>query len=693
MKVLTVGGGPAGLYASLLLKKARPDADVTILERNPAGATYGWGVVFSDRTLAEFREADPPTSDAITERFVLWDAIDVRYRDEVIRSGGHVFAGIARVALLGVLQRRCQELGVRIRYVEELFDVADLAGHDLVLAADGVHSSIRDAHAKVFRPRLETGSSRFIWFGARLPLDSFTFIFRENEHGLFQVHAYPYDGEHCTFIVETDQATWERAGLDRADETGSIAYCERLFAEDLRGARLRSNRSTWIAFVTVRNRTWRHGNVALLGDAAHTAHFTIGSGTKLAMEDAIALAGAVERHGDDIENALADYEQARKPVVERFQDAAAESRTYFENTRRYVHLEPMPFAFHLLTRSGRIDHSTLRLRDPAYVDRVDRWFAGAPLAPPPLFTPLALRSLELPNRSVAVVRPKRRQAVRDAAVSGAGLVVTEIAAVSAEGRITPESPGLSRDEHVDGWRDLVEEIHRTGARAAIPVGHAGRRGSTRPRDDGLDRPLREGGWTLLSASPLPYTARGRVPQEMLEADLSRVRQEFVSAARRASATDADALLVHMGHGYLLASFLSPLTNERPDQYGGSLENRITYPLEVFRAVRQAWPEDRPVGAVVSADDWAPGGWSPDDAVALAAALRAAGCDLVMPVTGQTVPGGRPRYGRGFLVPYADRLRNEARIATVAGGGITTTDQAHTILAGERADLCVLDPSP
>jgi anthraniloyl-CoA monooxygenase len=703
MRVLTVGGGPAGLYASLLLKVARPDAEVTLIERNPPGATYGWGVVFSDRTLAEFREADPPTSEAITDRFVLWEAIDIHYRDELIRSEGHVFAGIARVALLDILHERCRELGVDLRFEQELDqDPAELAGrYDLVIAADGVHSVIRPAFDKTFRPRLEEGRSRYIWFGTDRVLDSFTFVFRSNEDGLFQTHAYPFDGHHGTWIVETDEATWQRAGLHRADEDDSIEYCRRLFAPELGGGRLLSNRSQWISFITVRNRTWRHGNVVLIGDAAHTAHFSIGSGTKLAMEDAIALARGVERHPDDVEAALADYELERRPMVERFQDAAAESQTYFENTRRYVHLEPMAFAFGLLTRSGRIDYASLRTRDPQYVDRVDRAFAGGrTVAAPPLLAPLALRGVHIANR--VVLEPAPRYVSRDgrpsadqyrdlelAAREGPGLVLTDVVAVSADGRITPGCAGLYEPGHVEAWADVAQAVHRPGAVLGVRLGHAGRRGSTRARDRGADRPLGRGGWPVVAPSPIPYLSRSAVPAEMVPADMDRVVEDFRLAAERAAVAGVDLLLVHLALGYLLGSFLSPLSNARTDEFGGDMRSRARFPLRVVEAVREAWPDDRPLGASIPAADGRLGGWDVEDAVVLARALRRRGCDVVEPLAGQTTPESRPRYGRAFLSTSADRIRNEARIPVLVGGAITTTAEVNTLLAGGRADLCIL----
>jgi anthraniloyl-CoA monooxygenase len=705
VRVLTVGGGPAGLYAGLLVKKVRPDAKVTVIERNPRGATYGWGVVFSDRTLAEFREADQPTSEAITDRFVLWDAIDIHYRDELVRSGGHVFAGIARVALLDILRRRCEELGVDVRFEEEMdADVGRVvARHDLVIAADGVNGSLRPAFEKTFRPRLEHGLSRYIWFGTDRVLDSFTFVFRESEHGLFQTHAYPFDGEHGTWIVETDEATWRRAGLDRAGEVESIAYCQRLFAPELRGGRLLSNRSQWISFVTLRNRTWRHNNVVLIGDAAHTAHFSIGSGTKLAMEDAIALARGLERHPDDLTAALTDYELERRPVVERFQEAAAESRTYFENTRRYLHLEPMEFAFGLLTRSGRIDYANLRMRDPRYVDRVDGAFAGGrTVAAPPMVSPLDLRSVRISNRIALEPGPRYKASegrpsaaqVRDletAAEEGAGLVVTDIVAVSAEGRITPGCTGLYDGEHAETWASIVDAVHGSGARIGLRLGHAGRRGATRTRDEGADQPLREGSWPVVAPSPDPYLFRGAVPSEMVRPDMDVVVAAFREAAERAAAAGVDLLLVHMAHGYLLGSFLSPLSNTRTDEYGGDRAARMRFPLEVVEAVQAAWPDDRPLGASIQAGDGVGGGWEIEDAVALAAALRESGCDVVEPLVGQTTPESRPRYGRAFLATPADRIRNEARIPVLVGGAITTTAEVNTLLAGGRADLCILSP--
>jgi len=696
-RVLTVGGGPAGLYFSLLIKKAFPDLDVALVERNPRGATYGWGVVFSDRTLAEFREADQGTYEQITERFVTWDAIDVFYRDRLIRSGGHVFAGIARVALLDILAARCEELEVDLRFERESGHV-DRSEADLVIAADGVHSEIRGAHEKVFHPRLDQGRAKYIWFGTQRVLDSFTFAFQENEHGFFQSHAYPFDGTTSTWIVETDEETWRRAGLDTATESESIDYCERLFAKELRGRSLLSNNSQWIDFVTVRNRTWRDGNVVLLGDAAHTAHFSIGSGTKLAMEDAISLSRALERHGDHLDAALTYYEMERRPVVERFQEAADESRVFFENTRRYRHLEAMPFAFRLFSRSGRIDYGSLRTRDARYVDQVDRHFADASLAtPPPHLTPLRLRELELPNRIVhtetawevaedGVPGLSHRVLLDGSADTGVGLVLLEAVAVSPEGRQTLGSTGLWTDQHESEWAELANRIHEGGSRVGLAIGHAGRRAGCRPRSEGLDREPRIGGWQPIAPSPVPYSESRSVPEEMTHSDLARVRDAFLESAVRAARAGFDLLMLHMAHGQLLASFLSPLANVRDDEYG---RERMRYPLEVFDAVRDAWPDEKPLGASIPSTDAAPGGWTEDHAVELASALALGGCDLVEPLAGLTLPSSTPAYGPGFLIPAADRIRNEARVQVLVGGGLRTTSQINTILAGARADLCIL----
>ena len=671
MRIVVVGAGPAGLYAALLLKKADHRHDISVVERNPEGATYGWGVVFSDRTLGEFREADTATYARITEGFVPWDAIDVRFKGEVIRSGGHVFAGIARKRLLAILVERCRELGVEVRFETEIADPSELFDADLAVGADGVRSLVRETWRDRFRPRLSEGRARYIWFGTPLALDSFTFSFRESEHGLFQAHAYPFDGTLSTFIVECRQEVWQRAGLDGADEADSIAFCEKLFADDLRGAPLLSNNSKWIRFVTVRNATWHHANVVLIGDAAHTAHFSIGSGTKLAMEDAVSLARAFEERGDDLDAALANYESERKPIVERFQEAAAESRSYFEETSRWLHLEPQQFAYHLLTRSGRIDYDVLRLRDAAYADGVDRWFgrATAGVAPPPLFTPIELAGLRLRNRAVG--RTGRE-------VPGAGLVLTDIVAVSPEGRITPDDVTA----HDEGrLTEMARDIHATGAAAGLRIGHAGRRGATHPRTNGLDRPLGADGWELLAPSAESYTPRTAVPRAMTEGDRERVREAFVAAAAVGRAVGFDLLEVHMAHGYLLGSFLSPLTNPDPD--------RMRFPLQVVEAVRAAW--DGPLAAAINATDWHPGGLAVPDAVEVARALKERGVDLIDVLAGYTVPRMRPRYGPGFLAPYADVIRNEAGVAVLSGGGVATTGTANTMLAAGRADLVVLDP--
>jgi anthraniloyl-CoA monooxygenase len=714
MRISILGAGPAGLYLALLAKKADPTREVTVVERNPPDATYGWGVVFSEETLGALRDADRPSYERITESFAKWGAVDIRYRGETVRSRGHAFSGMARKELLRILQERCADLGVELRFRHEVAGLEQLPEGDLIVGADGVNSLVRRLDEESFGPAFHVHGTKYVWFGTDLVFKAFTFVFRENDHGLFQVHAYPFDAATSTFIVECPEETWRAAGLDEATEADSIAYCEKLFAEDLGGHSLMSNRSLWASFVTLRNQSWHRGKVVLLGDAAHTAHFTIGSGTKLAMEDSVALAEALARRPGDLEAALTEFEMERQPVVERFQQAALESARYFENVRRYADFEPVQFAFNLLTRSGRITHLELTRRDPAFVVAVDSWFGasaiadGAPqgdrmiVAPPPMLAPLRLRGDIVTNRVAlsptgddrathGLPDESDRQQLVEAATSGVGLVLTQLVAVSPQARITPGTPGLYRHDHVDVWRETVARIHReTPARVMLRLGHAGPRGATRPRREGVDRPVQREGWPLLAASPIPYTPGSQTPTEAGPEDMLGVTGDFAAAANRAGAAGFDGLLLDFSQGYLVASFISPLTNHRGDAYGGSLEARLRFPLQVFDAVRAAWPQDRPVGVSLTATDWVRGGLGPDEAVVVARVLKERGCDLVRVLAGQTTWRSRPEYGPMFLVPFSDRVRNEAGIATMVGGGITTYDQVDTILAAGRADLCVLD---
>ncbi|MGH2542843.1 MAG: FAD-dependent monooxygenase [Ardenticatenaceae bacterium] len=734
MRVNVVGGGPGGLYASMLLKKAHPTWEITLFERNPRGATYGWGVVFSDQTLTALREADVKSYTEITESFVVWDAIDVYIKEQMVRCGGHGFAGIARPRLLDILQNRCDDLGVEVHYDTEVSDLMALTGADLLIAADGINSRSRELWASHFRPSVESGSTRYIWFGTHRVFDSFTFIFRENEHGLFTVHAYPFDGTTSTFIVECTEETWRRAELNEADEADSLAFCQTLFSDHLHGQALLSNYSRWFTFPTVRNRRWHHENIVLLGDAAHTAHFSIGSGTKLAMEDAIALVHGFEKH-DAIEAALNDYEQARKPRVEGLQEAAVESQRYFENVGRYLHFDPLQFTFHLLTRSGRITYDNLKQRDPYFVAGVERWYAtqdggrgtgdrrprgdqvgpdaqrgshlgqaGAPLfAPPPMFASLALRGVTLPNR-VVLSAPASYSAedgmpgecygaqLERLTRGGAGLVVTEPVAVSPEGRITSGDVGIYRPEHVEVWARIVSQAHAVGdTSVALTLSHAGRRGSTRPRTRGIDRPLRSGNWPLLAPSAIPFSPLSQVPEAMTQGDMEQVRAAFVQAARWATEAGFDLLQLHMAHGYLLASFLSPVTNQRADEYGGSLENCLRFPLEIFDAVRAVWPDEKPIVVAIPAADWIAGGLLLDDAIIIARALKAHDCDLVTVMAGQTAIHASPSYDTATYAYYSDVIRNEAHIPTLATAYLTTSDQVNTLLAGGRAELALYYP--
>jgi anthraniloyl-CoA monooxygenase len=712
LKIVSIGGGPAGLYFALLMKKADSRHDVTVVERNRADDTFGFGVVFSDATLAGFGDADPETQAAITRNFAHWTDIDVHYRGEVITSAGHGFSGLSRQVLLNILQNRARDLGVKLEYQKDVTDIEPYRSADLVVAADGVNSSIREKYAAHFQPEIDWRRNRFVWLGTTRPFPAFTFYFKESADGLFRVHAYQYDKTHSTFIVECTEETWKKSRLDQAGEDDTLAYMETLFREELDGHRLLKNRSLWRSFPTIRSRRWYHENIVLMGDAVHTAHFSIGSGTKLAMEDAIALAATLQKH-KKVGDALAAYEGERRAAVDSVQRAAQVSLEWFEETERYFgRVDPIQFAYSMLTRSLRIQHANLKLRDPEFIARVDRWFAGraanqtginvaAESPPPPMFTPFRLRDLVIPNR--VVVSPMCQYSAEDGmpndwhlvhlgsrAVGGAGLILTEMTDVSREGRITPGCAGMYKPEHVAGWKRVVDFVHANSpAKIGMQLAHAGRKGSTRLAWDGIDEPLPDGNWPLLAASAIPYLPHSQVPKAMDRRDMDQVRNDFVRASRLADEAGFDMIELHFAHGYLLASFLSPLTNIRTDEYGGSLENRLRYPLEVFAAVRAAWPPAKPISVRLSATDWAPGGFTPEDAVRAARLLKQAGCDILDVSAGQTVPDAKPKYGRLFQTPFADRVRHEAGMPTMTVGNISSWADVNSILAAGRADLCVL----
>jgi anthraniloyl-CoA monooxygenase len=732
VKIVCIGGGPAGLYFALLYKKAHPEASITVVERNAPGVTFGWGVVFSDETLSYLEENDGPTHEAITKAFAHWDAIDIFYKGEKLRSGGHGFSGLSRKELLRILSDRCEELGVEQRFETEVDDYAELTRDaDLVIACDGLRSKVREKHKDVFQPSLDVRSCRYIWLGTRKTFDAFTFLFEETPHGMFQVHAYRFDADTSTFIAECDEASFRAAGLDKATEAESIAFLEKTFGKYLDGERLLANHSSWINFTTIKNERWSHENVVLMGDAAHTAHFSIGSGTKLAMEDAIALVKALEaelvpREATDeprtgtvptlrgrIRRALERYEQDRRPIVERTQKAAQDSLVWFENVKRYRDLDPTQFAFSLLTRSKRITFDNLRLRDPGFARQVAVSFHDtlAPDAPkraadepplPAMFTPLRLRDCVIPNR--VVVSPMCMYSAVEGmpnefhfthytarAIGGAGLVMTEMTDVSREGRISPGCAGMYSADHMKAWKRIVDTVHaQTSSKFGMQLGHAGRKASTKVMWEGSDRPLESGNWPIMSASPLPYFPDSQVPREMDRADMDRVKASYVRSAEWAAEAGFDLLELHMAHGYLLASFLSPLTNVRTDAYGGSREARMRYPLEVLEAVRAAWPKERPLSVRISATDWLPGGVTDEDVLALARALKERGTDVIDCSAGMTTPDSRPRfYGRMYQAYWSDMVKNEVKIPTMAVGGISSADQINTLVLSGRADLCAL----
>ena len=715
MRIAIIGGGPAGLYFAISMKLRDPGHSIEVFERNPPDVTFGWGVVFSDQTVENLMANDPLSAKVIAGEFAHWDDIDVHVRGECVTSGGHGFIGIGRKRLLEILQDRARELGVILVFEAECDPTdAKWGDYDLVLASDGANSRFRDADPEAFGVDIDVRRNKFVWLGTSKVFDAFTFAFEETEHGWVWAHAYRFAPDCSTFIVECSEATWAGIGFDRMDQADSIAWCEQRFAEYLDGHRLQSNAShligsaAWLNFRRIKCDRWASGNVILLGDAAHTAHFSIGSGTKLALEDAIKLADVLNRPALALDAALDEYQAERDLEVLKLQNSARNSTEWFETLERYLHFEPLQFAYSLLTRSQRISHENLRLRDREWLEGVERWFwkratdGRTNKSAPPMFAPFKLRDMELENR--ITVSPMAMYSAIDGvpndfhfvhlgerALGGAGLVFTEMTCVSPEGRISPGCTGMWNRDHVQAWKRIVDFVHANSkAKICLQLGHSGAKGSTRLGWEGDNEPLAEGNWPVMAASGLPWSPANQVPKAMSRADMDAVRDQFVAAVEMGMEAGFDMVELHAAHGYLLSGFITPLHNKRTDDYGGSLENRLRYPLEVFTAMRAAWPSDKPMSVRISATDWAgEDGITAEDAVLISEAFAQAGADLIDVSAGQTWEGQQPVYGRMFQTPFSDRIRNEARLATMAVGNIYEPDHANSILAAGRADLVAL----
>jgi len=717
MRIAIVGGGPGGLYFSALMKQLGSEHEIVIWERNAANDTFGFGVVFSDETLGGIANADAEIAAAMASQFARWTDIDIHFDNEMHTVGGQGFAAMSRKDLLQLLQKRAVELGVDVRFSTMPPPIEELSrDYDLVLASDGVNSGIRTMFADSFKPTLDVRPAKFMWLGTDLVFEAFKFFVKQTEFGTMQIHGYPYSDKGSTFIVEMDPDVWERAGFDDSigktfapgvSDEDSIAKIRTIFADELEGHQVLANNSKWLNFTTVKNERWRHDNIVLLGDAAHTAHYSIGSGTKMAMEDALSLAACLHEI-DDLDTALQAYETERRPVVQSTQRAAQASLEWFENIGQYKDQSAVQFCFNLLTRSRRITFENLKVRDPDFAELVSADFAerqGAYASTPAMFQPHSLGQLELKNRVIVSSMdmysseegmPGNFHLVHLGALAmgGAGLVMTEMVCVSANGRITPGCSGLYTNEHGNSWREVVDFVHmQSTAKIGIQLGHSGRKGSTKLMWDGIDEPLTSGGWETVAPSALAYGPNNAVPREITRREMDAVRDDFVAAARRADKAGFDLLELHCAHGYLLSSFLSPLTNIRTDEFGGSVENRLRFPLEVFDAIREAWPAEKPLTVRISATDWTEGGNTEDDALLISEAFAQHGAAAIDVSTGQVTKAERPDYGRSYQTPFADRIRNEVAakhgVSVIAVGAISSWDDVNSILLAGRADMCAL----
>lgn len=712
MKIVCVGGGPAGLYFAISMKVRDSSHDITVYEQNRPDDTFGWGVVFSDQTMVNLIENDPVSARQISDNFIHWDDIDIHLRGECIRSSGHGFIGIGRKQLLLILQNRARELGVNLVFQTPVEDVEALhPDADLIIAADGLNSLIRTRYAADFGADIKLAKNKFVWLGTHKVFEAFTFIFEETEHGWIWAHCYRFDKETSTFIAECSKETWDKFGFERMSKEETAATLERIFAKHLDGYRLMSNAnhirgSAWLTFPWINCRKWWHKNIILMGDAVHTAHFSIGSGTKLAFEDAILLSEILHSNVS-LQDGLQAYQDSRALEVIKLQNSARNSTEWFETVERYLGFAPIQFAYSLLTRSQRISHENLRLRDKNWLEGVETWFASRATNTqvekpcPPMFTPFALRGMQLKNR--VVVSPMATYSAQDGmpsdfhlvhygarAMGGAGLLYTEMTCVSPEGRITPGCPGMYTPEQRAAWRRIVEFVHtNTDTKICMQLGHAGPKASTKVSWEGTDQPLETGNWPILGPSPVAWSEQNQTPVVMTRALMDQVKAQFVQAAEMADEAGFDMIELHCAHGYLLSAFITPITNTRTDEYGGSLANRLRFPLEVFQAMRAAWPAGKPMSVRISATDWVEDGITAEDSVEIAHTFESAGCDIIDVSTGQTSARAKPVYGRMFQTPYSDKIRNELRISTMAVGNIFEIDHVNSILAAGRADLCCL----